>query len=106
MKCTCNANSSTYITLDFSSKFDEYGVLFIDYENIFSKFHHRVRIKVTKVLPTQGPLRFLTKTQAKNAKCNMGFIIFIRVPMWVFFHKENKIDYCLFQWLIIDVMGL
>ena len=46
MKCTCNAKSSTYITLCFSSKFDEYGIKVIDYGNIFSKFHHHHNLSV------------------------------------------------------------
>ena len=42
MKCTCNANSSTYkLHLDFIFYFGKFEVLFLDNENIYSKCDHK-----------------------------------------------------------------
>ena len=52
----CNANDSTYISyltlfFFFFSKCNQFGVLFTDYENIFSIFHHHVRQKSNLKFP-------------------------------------------------------
>ena len=73
MKCTCNANDSTYITLCFfSSNFNQFGVLFIGYENNFSIFHNHVRKKIARSFSKANPLAFSSQTQAKHAECNKG----------------------------------
>ena len=68
MKCTCNTNDFTYITLSFfKSKCNQCGVLFTDDEDIFSIFHHHVRQKKRlEDSPMQNALHFLPKCKQKT----------------------------------------
>ena len=70
IKCTCNTNNPTYITLRFLIKYS--GVILKCYVLFSQNVFGLLISNHVLVYPMQTVLRFLTQRNPKNVKCNKG----------------------------------